>query len=111
MPGPYPGSVAVTRLTGDGALVAEALAVVGLLVADVLGALVGVADVAQPVRAREVRAARGLVEQAQRVQPQDLGRAAMQRGDGERLARVALLRQRRGDEAQDDRLRALHTHG
>ena len=35
-------SVPVSRLPRDGALVAEALAVVGLLVADVLGALVGV---------------------------------------------------------------------
>src|SRR4051812_38343281 len=111
MPGPYPGSVAVTRLTGDGSLVAEALAVVGLFIADVLGAVVGVADVAQPVGAREVRPACGLVEQAQRVQPEDLGRAPMQGRDGERLARVALLRQRRGDEPLDDRLRALHTDG
>src|SRR3954462_3807883 len=103
MPGPYPGSVAVTRLTGDGALVAEALAVVGLLVADVLGALVGVADVAQPVGAREVRAAGGLGRQAPRVQIEDLRAAPVQGGHGERLARVALLRQRRGDEALHDR--------
>ena len=87
----------MTRLARDRSLVAEALAVVGLFVADVLGALVGVADVAQPVGAREVGPAGGLVEQAQRVQAEDLGRAAVQRGDGERLARVALLRQRRGD--------------
>ena len=111
MAGPYPPgarSVAMARLARDGALVAEALAVVGLFVADVLGAVVGVADVAQPVGAREVGAAGGLVEQAQRVQAEDLGRAAVQRGHGERLARVALLRQRRGDQALHDRLRALH---
>src|SRR3954453_5309096 len=102
MPGPYPGSVAMTRLASDGSLVAEALAVVGFFVADVLGAVVGVADVAQPMGAREVRPARRLVEQAQRVQSEDLGRSAVQRRDGERLARVALLRQRRGDEALDD---------
>ena len=35
----------------------------------------------------------------------------MQRGHAERLARVALLRQRGGDQALDDRLRALHPHG
>ena len=66
-------SVAVARLAGDGALVAEALAVVGLFVADVLGAVLGVADVAQPVGAGEVGAARGLVEQARRVEAEDLG--------------------------------------
>src|SRR4051812_29483869 len=111
MPGTYPGSVAVTRLTCDRTLVAEALAVVGLFVADVFRALVGVADVAQPMGAGEVRPAGGLVEQAPGVEPEDLGRAAVQRWDGERLARVALLRQRRGDEALHDRLRALHPHG
>src|SRR5436190_1772249 len=44
MLGPYPGSVAVTRLTGDGSLITKALAVVGLFVADVVGAVVGVAE-------------------------------------------------------------------
>ena len=52
----------MSRLARDGALVAEALAVVGLFVADVLGAVLGVADVAQPVGAGEVGAAGGLVE-------------------------------------------------
>src|SRR3954451_9457910 len=86
-------------LAGDRALVAEALAVVGLFVAEVLGAVLGVADVAQPVAAREVRAAGSLVEQAYRVEPEDLGAAAVQGGDGQCLARVALLGQRRSDEA------------
>ena len=45
------------------------------------------------------------------VQVEDLGRTAVQRGHGQRLARVALLRQRRGDQALHDRLRALHPHG
>ena len=63
----------MARLAGDGALVAEALAVVGLFVADVLGAVLGVAHVAQPVGAGKVRAARGLVEQAHGLEAEDLG--------------------------------------
>ena len=43
--------------------------------------------------------------------PRISARAAVQRGHGQRLARVALLRQRRGDQALHDRLRALHAHG
>ena len=68
LPGRRRGSVAMARLAGDGSLVAEALAVVGLFVADVLRALLGVADVAQPAGAREIGPAGGLVEQAQGVQ-------------------------------------------
>src|SRR3954469_14597667 len=99
---PYPPrqvSVTVARLARDGPLVAEALAVVGLFVADVLGAVFGVADVAEPVGAGEVGPPCRLVEQARRVEVQDLGGAAVQSRDGERFPRVALLRQRRGDQA------------
>src|SRR3954451_9915507 len=119
MPAPYPAAaagrrgalIAMTGLAGDRALVAEALAVVGLLVAHVLGAVLGVADVAQPATAGEIRAAGGLVEQAQRVEAEDLGAAAVQSRDGQGLARIALLGQRRGDQALHDRLPALHTDG
>src|SRR3954447_20925176 len=104
-------SVAVAGLARDRALVAEALAVVGFFVADVLGAVVGVADVAEPVGAREIRAAGGLVEEANGVQPQDLRGAAVQRRDRERFAGVALLGQGGGDQALDDGLGALHAYG
>src|SRR3954465_14951445 len=99
-----PASKSMAGLAGDRAFVAEALAVVGFLVADVFGAVLGVADVAEPVAAREVGAAGGLVEQPDRVQPEDLGAATVQGGDGQRLTRVALLGQRGGHEALDDRL-------
>src|SRR4051794_5038324 len=101
----------MARLAGDRALVAEALAVVGFLVPDVLGAVLGVADVAQPATAGEIGAARGLVEQPQCVEAEDLGAAAVQSRDGKRLARIPLLGQRRGDQALHDRLPALHADG
>src|SRR3954464_3482121 len=106
-----PPSITVAWLAGDRPLVPEAFAVVGFLVADVLGAVLGVAHVAQPATAGEIRAAGGLVEQAQRVEAEDLGAAAVQGRDGQGLARIALLGQRRGYQALHDRLPALHADG
>src|SRR3954451_15409198 len=98
------GLIAVAGLARDCALVAEAFAVVGFFVADVLGTVLGVADVAEPVAAGKVGAAGGLIEQPHGVKAEDLGAAAVQGGNREGLAGVALLGEGGGDQALDDRL-------
>ena len=112
VPAPHGAHAQVIELRSrrDRALVAEALAVVSLFVSDVLWAVLGVAHVAQPMSAGKVGAARCFVEKPQGLEAEDLRAAAVQRRHGERLARVALLGQRCGDQALHDRLRALQTH-
>ena len=84
-------------------LVAEALAVVVLDVAGVLGLVVRVAHLGEPAGAGEVRAAGGLVEDPPRVDAELLGAAAVQRRDQQRLAVVVALRDAQADEAEDER--------
>src|SRR5688572_10674243 len=79
------------------ALVAEALAVVVLDVAGVLGLLLRVALVGEPARAGQVGAPRRLVEDSAGVEPQLVGAAAVQRRDEHRVEVVAGLREAEAD--------------